>query len=610
MCGICGFLDPATTYDREQVIRTQAARITHRGPDDDGFHLDGDLHLGFRRLSIIDLAEGHQPLFNGDGSKVITFNGEIYNYRTIRDALTQRGHSFRTHSDTEVLLHAYDEYGAGMFDHVRGMFAFAVWDSRERELFLARDFFGIKPLYYAPLKDGFAWASEIKCLLENPQVKRELNLQGLASYLSFQYNPLDETMFEGIYKLPPAHYLRWKDGRCEIRRYWAAEFAPEEGRTFEDHVEELSAVLEDSVKAHMIADVEVGSFLSSGVDSSFVAASFGGQRTFTVGFDNAGYNEIDAALALAADLGVESHSKVITPTEYWDALSDIQWHMDEPLADPACVPLYFVSKVAREHVKVVLSGEGADELFGGYQIYNEPHGLRHLSRVPRTVRRGLGTLGDKLPKFYGQGYLHRGALDLSERFIGNAYQFRSDQVAALMNDQLAHPILPGDVTGPFYARTIGQDDATRMQHLDIHLWMVGDILLKADKMSMANSIEVRVPFLDKEVMKVAAKIPTKYRMDGTQTKTAFRAAAAAKLPRAYYERPKLGFPVPIRVWLKEQPWNGRVREAFASQTARDYFDVTMLGRLLDDHCAGVADNCRLIWTVFIFLVWHERYFGA
>ncbi len=609
MCGICGFIDPATSYDRAAVVRAQASRIVHRGPDDEGFHSDGDLHLGFRRLSIIDLHQGHQPLFNADGSKVITFNGEIYNYPAIREQLAGRGHEFRTNSDTEVLLHAYEEYGTSVFDHLRGMFAFAVWDSRERELFLARDFFGIKPLYYAPIPGGIAWASEIKCLLEHPAVRRELNLQGLASYLSFQYNPLDETMFTGIYKLPPAHYLRWKDGRYEIRRYWAPEFHPEVGRSFEDHVEELSAVLDDSVKAHMIADVEVGSFLSSGVDSSFVAASFGGQRTFTVGFENAGYNEIDAALALAAQIGVESHSKVITPTEYWDALSDIQWHMDEPLADPACVPLYFVSKVAREHVKVVLSGEGADELFGGYQIYNEPHGLRHLNRLPRSMKTGLWGAASRLPDFYGKNYVHRGTTALVDRFIGNAYQFRADQVARLMNAELAHPLTPQDITGPFYARSAGQDDATRMQHLDINLWMVGDILLKADKMSMANSIEVRVPFLDKEVMKVAAKVPTVHRMDGRQTKRVFRAAARARLPREYYERPKLGFPVPIRVWLKEQPWNARVREAFASPAATELFDTSLLRRLVDQHEAGVADNSRLIWTVFIFLVWHARYFG-
>ncbi|MEP7159625.1 MAG: asparagine synthase (glutamine-hydrolyzing) [Dermatophilaceae bacterium] len=610
MCGICGFVDPTSSYDREAVIRAQAERIVHRGPDDDGFHADGDVLLGFRRLSIIDLEAGHQPIFNADGSKVITFNGEIYNYRQVREQLVARGHRFRTNSDTEVLLHAYEEHGTEVFDHLRGMFAFAVWDSREREVFLARDFFGIKPLYYAPLKDGLAWASEIKCLLEHPEVRRELNMEALSSYLSFQYNPLDETMFTGIFKLPPAHYLRWKDGQYEIRRYWAAEFHPETGRTFEDHVEELSAVLDDSVQAHMIADVEVGSFLSSGVDSSFVAASFGGQRTFTVGFENAGYNEIDAALALAAQIGVESHSKVITPEEYWDALSDIQWHMDEPLADASCVPLYFVSKLAREHVKVVLSGEGADELFGGYQIYNEPHGLRHLSALPKSMRTGLWSAASRLPDFYGKNYLHRGTTDLVNRFIGNAYQFRTDQVRDLMNEPVEFPLTPQDITGPFYARTIGQDDATRMQHLDIHLWMVGDILLKADKMSMANSIEVRVPFLDKEVMKVAAKVPTIFRMDGTHTKRLFRAAARDKLPREYYERPKLGFPVPIRLWLKEQPWNGRVRDEFYAPAAKDLFDTSMLVRLMDEHQAGVADHSRLIWTVYTFLVWHARYFPA
>ncbi len=613
MCGIAGFIDNAPSYDRQEVAAAQARVIVHRGPDDEGFHQVDPITFAFRRLSIIDLGQGHQPIYNADRSKVIIFNGEIYNYKSLREKLVARGYQFATNSDTEVLLCAYEEYGPAMFDHVRGMFGFAVWDETKQELFLARDFFGIKPLYYAPIEGGLVFGSEIKSILQHPKVEKKLNYQALNSYLSFQYSPLTESMFAGIYKLPPAHYLLWRDGKQEITKYWAAEFAPEQGRSFDSHVEELAAVLDDSISAHMVADVEVGSFLSSGVDSSFVAASFGGQKSFSVGFEPGGtdhYNETEPALTLARQIGLQANSKIITAQEYWDSFAQIQYFMDEPLADPACVPLYFVNKLAREQVKVCLSGEGADELFGGYTIYNEPHGLRVGTALPRRVRRGLSAVADKLPDFYGKNYLHRAALDLPQRFIGNAYQFRTEHIKDLITFPVDNPLTPQEVTAPFYAMTEGLDDATRMQHLDIHTWMVGDILLKADRMSMAHSIELRVPFLDKEVMKVAAKVPAKYRMDGQHTKMVFREVAKSRLPQEYYQRPKLGFPVPIRVWLREQQWHSRVRDTLTTTSAGQFFNPTVVNALLDHHASGAQDNSRLIWTLYTFMVWHEQYFGS
>jgi len=610
MCGICGFIDPQSGYNREQIVENMMNKMAHRGPDDGGKHIGDPAFLGFRRLSIIDLSAGHQPIYNEDNTKAIIFNGEIYNYQEIRAVLVEKGHQFRTHSDTEVLLHGYEEYGTDLFKYIRGMFGFVIWDETTQTLFGARDFFGIKPMYYAPIGDGMVFASEIKCILEHPRVERRLNHQALYSYLTFQYSPLQESMFSGIFKLPPGHYFTFKDGKMDVQQYWSADFRhAEKERTMDDYCEELEAVLQDSVKAHMVSDVEVGSFLSSGVDSSYVAASFKGQNSFTVGFDHEGYSEVDEALRLAKQIGLKSHSKIISPEEYWEAIPKIQYHMDEPLGDPSSIALYFVSKLASEHVKVTLSGEGADELFGGYRIYQEPLSLQPMTNMPAFARNMVGTIARKSPvPFYGRNYLIRGSKDLTERFIGNANIFNEHDVRRLLKNPAENALSPMDITGPYYEKSKGFDAPTRMQHLDINLWMVGDILLKADRMSMANSIELRVPFLDRKVWDVAAGIPTEFKVNRHTTKVAFRNVAAKKLPPEYSSRRKLGFPVPIRVWLKDPQYSGRVREQFESATAREFFNTQELLQLLDDHFHGRVDNSRKIWLLYVFLVWFEQYF--
>lgn len=608
MCGLCGFT--GELVDRETYLRQMTEKIIHRGPDSDGFYTDADIAMGFRRLSIIDLGAGDQPLYNEDKTLILTFNGEIYNYKALRAELLEKGHIFVTESDSEVLLHGFEEWGEELLPRLRGMFGFAIWNTERKELFLARDPFGIKPMHYTRLADGrLVYGSEIKSILTHPDVKKEFNPAALDGYLSFQYSVPDETFFRDIYCLPPAHCLWYRGGEVTLHRYFDPTFTPDEDMTLDEAVEEIDRAFTDSVEAHRISDVEVGCFLSSGVDSSFVASYFGGQKAFTVGFDNGQhYNESNYAAELAKEVGIEHYVHIISEEEYWASLPKVQYYLDQPLADPSCVALYFVSKLAAEHVKVVLSGEGADELFGGYRIYHEPYSLRGYQRLPRFLRKFLAACVANLPDFKGKSFLLRGAQTLEERFIGNAKMFSEKEKARLLRDIPATD--PTEKTRAFYAKTAGQDDVTRMQYLDINRWMVGDILLKADRMSMAHSLELRVPFLDREVFKVASRIPVKHRIAAGTTKYAMRLAAERHIPASAAEKPKLGFPVPIRVWLREEKYYNTVKAAFTSPTAAQFFNTSELLSMLDAHFAGKKDNSRKIWTVYMFLVWYDVYFTA
>ena len=608
MCGFVGYLGGGETQLMAPVLERMADRIRHRGPDDADYYMDNDIALGFRRLSIIDLEGGRQPILNENKTKVLVFNGEIYNYRALREELIRLGHIFTTKSDSEVLLHGFEEYGAELLCKLRGMFAFVIWDKETKTLFGARDYFGIKPFYYAQMQNTFLFGSEIKSFVEHPHFKKELNERALESYLSFQYSPGTETFFKNVWKLPPAHYFIFKDGKIDIRRYWSPVFSAEEDKSLDYWVDEIEKVFDDSVKAHKIADVEVGSFLSSGVDSSYVACSADVDKTFTVGFDNGTkYNEISYAKELSERIPVKNFAKTITPEEFWGNFAKIQYHMDEPLADPSAAALYFVCNTAAQHVKVVMSGEGADEIFGGYNIYKEPLSVPLYDKIPFPVRRLIGRIAEHLPKRAGINFLIRRGKRLEERFIGNAYMFTEKERKRLLKIKTDAPS-PEALVKPFYDKVRDKDAVTKMQYVDMHAWMVGDILLKADKMSMANSLEVRVPFLDKEIMAVAERIPTKYRVNGENTKYAMRKAALRRMPEKWADKKKLGFPVPTRVWLTEDKYYGIVREKFLGETAEKYFDTELLLKLLDDHKNGKADNSRRIWTVYTFLVWYDQFF--
>ena len=606
MCGICGFT--GNLENKAVVLNNMMNKIIHRGPDSGGQHIDDGIALGFRRLSIIDLDHGSQPMYNEDGSIVITFNGEIYNHEELRADLIERGHVFSNRADTEVLIHGYEEYGEDILLKLRGMFAFVIWDKNTGALFGARDYFGIKPFYYGMINGEMVYGSEIKSILEYPTYQKQLNEEALENYLTFQYSVLPETFFKGIYRLMPAHCFTFREGNLNIRRYWEPKFEADESKSLEEWVEAIDQAMQDSIKSHKISDVEVGSFLSSGVDSSYVAACFHGDKTFTVGFDYDKYNEIDYAKALSEKIQIQNYSKLISTKEYWESIPHIQYHMDEPLADPSAIALYFVSQTAAKHVKVSMSGEGADEFFGGYNIYREPFALEPMQKIPKALRKAMARLVSAIPfRFKGKNYIIRASKDLEERFIGNAFIFDLKGRERILKSPTGRYDYK-TLTAPYYEKAVRLDDVTKMQYIDMHFWLIGDILLKADKMSMAHSLEVRVPFLDKEVFEVARKLPVRYKVNGQNTKFAMRQAAHRYLPDMVAEKKKLGFPVPIRIWLREEQYYKIVKEAFLSKAAERYFKTDELVWLLDRHKTGKEDNSRKIWTVYMFLVWYQTFF--
>ncbi len=608
MCGIAGFTSRRAEAEKQPILKRMTDAIAHRGPDGEGFYTDAQVALGHRRLSILDIEGGKQPMFNEDGSVVCVFNGEIYNFMELRKELTAAGHTFATdHSDTEVLVHGYEQWGRDLVTRLRGMFSFAIWDKKTGVLFCARDHFGIKPFYYYQNGENFMFGSEIKSFLEHPDFEKELNQEQLELYLSFQYSPGESTFFKGVKKLLPAHWLEWKDGEVTVQRYWEPRFEPEEGKDLEDWAGSIESAMKESVAAHKIADVEVGSFLSSGVDSSYMACLADVDKTFTVGFANKQYDETDYAKEFSQHIGVKNFSYRITPEEYWKNLPHIQYQMDEPLADAASVALYFVNREAAKQVKVCLSGEGADEFFGGYNIYKEPFTVSWYDHVPLPIRRALGWVAEKMPPVRGLNFLVRRGKPLEERYIGNTNLMGERQKKKLLKNYKGN-VVPTDLSQPLFAKTKGQDAVTRMQYTDLHLWMAGDILLKADKMSMANSLELRVPFLDRQVFETARHIPAEYRASHDNTKIAMRHAAMRSIPEKTADKKKLGFPVPVRAWLREEPYTQTVRTMLTGESAQKFFNVNELEKMLDQHVSGKRDNWRQIWCIFMFLVWYEEYF--
>ena len=608
MCGICGII--GETEGKEQVLLQMMRAIEHRGPDGRDMYTAKGAMLGFQRLSIIDLETGMQPMRNEDGSMALVFNGEIYNYRILKEMLMQKGHRFCSDSDSEVLIHGYEEYQKGFLDKLRGMFGFAIWDAKEETLFAARDYFGIKPFYYALIGNTLVFASEIKSILKVPEYHREVNEEALEQYLSFQYSVLPETFFKGIYQLLPGHYLYYANGELRTACYFEPSLRPEEKAGQERIFTEVKDVIGQSVKRHLVSDVEVGSFLSSGVDSSLVAAMSGCGRTFTVGFENEGslYNETTYAKEFANELKVQNHSKYITKEEFREAVPRVMYHLDEPSGDASAVALYFLAKEAAREVKVVLSGEGADEIFGGYNIYLEPKALKFLDWIPMKARKQIASLAEHLPRHMkGRNYLIRASQTLRERYIGNAYIFHPKERRRLLkNKECAQT--PEEFLEDIYDRITHLPDSDQMQSIDLKYWLPGDILQKADKMSMAHSLELRVPFLDKDVFAVARRIPHQMKTRHYTTKYVLRKAAKNYLPKQVSGKKKLGFPIPIRNWIKEEDWYCEMMELFTGDTADKYFHTEQLVKLLEEHRSGKEDNSRKIWTVYAFLVWYKIYF--
>ena len=602
MCGFVGFVDKAK--NKKKIIKDMADIIKHRGPDSDGYYVDDNFAIGFRRLSIIDLAGGDQPIYNEDNTKLITFNGEIYNYKEIKEDLIKNGHKFKTNSDTEVLLHGYEEYGAKLLNKLRGMFAFVIYDVKNNSLFGARDFYGIKPLYYYQNDNEFMFGSEIKSFLAHPDFKKELNRDMLKQYLTFQYSVLEDTFFKNVYKLRPGHYFEYKDGNLKIEKYYEIDLTSDNSKSLEEWKDIIRKELNESLKYHKISDVEVGSFLSSGVDSSIVATLSNVDKTFTVGYDNKKYSEIDYAKELSEKIGVKNISKKISKKEYFDKFSDIQYYMDEPLADPSAAALYFVANTASKHVKVALSGEGADEIFGGYNIYHEPFSVSWYYKIPYPIRACIGSLAYPFRNHPGFNFLVRRGKKLEDRYVGNAFIFEPNDADKILSYEDKRNFK--ELTKPFYDKTKNYDMVGKMQYIDFNFWLIGDILLKADKMSMANSLEVRVPFLDRVLISNVIGIPTKYKIVGNETKYAFRQVCKETLDPKWAEKKKLGFPVPIREWIKEEDIYNHIYKMFSE--ANEFFKPDRIIKLLEDHKNGKRDNSRKIWTIYTFLVWYQEYF--
>jgi asparagine synthase (glutamine-hydrolysing) len=604
MGGFCGFTGYAPD-DAKPILTNMLDTMAHRGQKVIEMYCQEALAMGFRSRAIEN--------FQDDAGRLaLVFYGEIYNQPELRALLEAKGHTLPDASCTQILLHMYAEYGVDMLTHLRGAFAFALYDTKADKLFCARDPFGVKPFYYMRTKTELVFGSEIKSFFPHPSFTPKVNTEALAQYLTFQYSVLNETFFQGVCKLPPGHYFVWEKGSMQLSRYNSHMFTPED-MPMEEAIDSIDNAVQDAVARSMHADDEetIGAFLSGGVDSSYVASLFskhGGKKTFTVGFDYQRYNETTHAKNLTDSLGIENISKIISTEEYWDSLPSIQFYMDEPLADPAAVAFYFACREAAQHVTTAFSGEGADEFFGGYNIYKEPLSLKYYTWLPLRLRKWLALAAQKLPRnLKGRNYILRGAKPVEARFIGNAYIFTPEERDKLLKTK---PIQsPMDITRPYYEQVKHEDDSTKMQFLDINLWLPEDILLQADKMSMAHGLKLRVPLMDKEVFKAASRLPVQYRVTKQETKVAFREAAARHLPPETAWRKKLGFPVPIRIWLREEDYYYRVRAYFISEVAEEYFHVDALLALLDAHYDSQQDNSRKIWTIYMFLLWHDEFFG-
>lgn len=602
MCGFTGFI--SNEKKKKTTIKKMSDRIAHRGPDGEGFYTDDMIALGHRRLSIIDIANGSQPMYNEDKNLIVVFNGEIYNYQDLKKELTN--HEFQTNCDTEILVHGYEEWGTDLPKKLRGMFSFAIWDKVNKTLFCARDHFGIKPFYYYQNDDVFLFGSEIKSFLEHPKFKKELNEELIPAYLSFSFTPTTETFFKGVNRLDAGHFLIFKENIITVQKYFELNFT-EEMDSYENYVDKIADVMRDSVEHHKISDVEVGSFLSSGVDSSYIVSLAKPDKTYTVGYDIPKYNEIDYAKDLTQRLKIKNTSKKITKEEYLKIIPDIMYYMDEPSSDPASVALYFVSNLAKKDVKVVLSGEGADELFGGYNTYKSYIELNWYNKIPFFIRHAIASICKLFPEVRGINFLIRRGERLEDSYIGVNRVFGNKEKKKVLNIPIT--LTDSEITKPIYEELKGQSDIVKMQAIDINFWLMKDILQKADRMTMANSLEGRVPFIDTEVYKVASKLPFTYKVTKENTKVALRDAAKKVIPNESYKKKKLGFPVPIRDWMRESDFYEEIKTTFETEVAAKYFNQEYIIKLLEDHKNKKKDNYRKVWNIYCFLKWYEVFFA-
>ncbi len=604
MCGIVGFAN--LKKNKKKSLDKMMDVIKHRGPDGRGIFTDDFVALGHQRLSIIDLSAGNQPMFNEDDKIVTVFNGEIYNYLELREILIEKGHVFKTNSDTEVLLHGYEEWNENLPNYLRGMFAFCIYDMNNNKMFLARDNFGIKPLYYTYMNGTFMFASEIKSLLEHEDFKKEFNEEILKAYLEFSFVPTNETFFKNVHRLDAGCSMTYVDEKINVNKYFKLSF-DETKKSFDDIVLDIEKEMKDSVDKHLISDVEVGSFLSSGIDSSYIVSLAKPNKTYTVGYDIPKYNEIDLAKDLTDKLNIKNKSKIISKEEYMNIIPKIMYHLDEPTSDPATVALYFVAQLASKDVKVVLSGEGADEFFGGYNYYRQSVDMGFYNKVPYFIRNLIAKFCKLLPEMKGVNFFIRRGEKLEDSYIGVNRNFSSKKAANILKNKYSLNAI--DVAKNVYEEFENESDIVKMQAIDINFWLMKDILLKADRMTMASSIEGRVPFVDKEMFKVGSSLPLEYKVTKENTKVALRKAAEKDIPNESFKKKKLGFPVPIREWLKDEDVYDEVKNVFNSENSKKFFKTKKIIKMLDEHKNNKKDNYRKIWTVYCFLKWYDVYFG-
>ena len=623
MCGIAGFITKTNDRSDERAAKLDAMCrvITHRGPDEQGTAIEGRAAMGMRRLSIIDLATGQQPIYNSDDTKLIVFNGEIYNYLELKKDLESRGHRFRTNSDTETIIHAYDEYGADCVNHLRGMFAFAIWDSREQSLFLARDRVGKKPLFYTVTADGtFVFGSELKVLLTHGGVTREIDHGALDSYLTFGYVPEELCIFRGVYKLEPGYFLIFKNGEIRTEKYWDFDYSQPSLDEPEDKIAgDLLEHLREAVEIRLISEVPLGAFLSGGVDSSAIVGLMSQAmdqpvKTFSIGFNEDSFSELKYARLAAEHFKTDHHEFIVTP-DLVNVVDDLVWHFDEPFADSSALPTYMVSKLAREHVTVVLSGDGGDELFAGYTRYVTDRKRSGLEHLPSSIRKNLmRPLSKALPNnMPGKNYLFNISLDAAGRYIDSISHFNGPKKRALYSEAVRNKMNGSFALGEKLYREIvassaSDDQVDNLLYLDSKTYLPGDILTKVDRMSMASSLEARSPLLDHKLIEYVTRIPSHLKLKGTETKYIFKKAIAALVPNEILHREKQGFGVPINEWINLQ-LKDRIREDLADRRTleRGYFDAKYIRLLLDEHSRGRRDHSHALWTLWMLELWHRKY---
>jgi len=624
MCGIAGFVDrwdsgqARPVEERAAILDSMCRIIEHRGPDDQGVTLDRGVALGMRRLSIIDLAGGHQPISGEDGSVSIVYNGEIYNFHELKDRLEAAGHQFKTHCDTETVLHGYEEFGPDCLKDLRGMFAFAIWDAKKQVLFIARDRAGKKPLYYSVTRGGsLIFGSELKVLLQHPDVEREIDPKALDAYFTLGYIPDPYSIFKNVKKLPPGHYLTFSEGRLDVKQYWDFNFNPSESLREEDYLEELRFLLDESVRLRLISDVPLGAFLSGGIDSSTIVglmARHSAQpvKTFSIGFHEDSYNELKYARMTAQKFGTDHHEFFVTP-EICSVVDELAWFMDEPFADQATIPNYVVSKLAREHVKVVLSGDGGDELFAGYTRYIVAQNRASFDLIPKTLRQGLGPLSKNLPHgTKGRNYLFNISLDPVSRYLDSVSTFTSLNRESLYTRDFRDLVgTEGYVSSLFRdlsAKVTTGEPLDRLLYIDSKTYLPGDILAKVDRTSMAVSLEARAPLLDHKLIEFVGQMPAKLKLSGLESKHLLKKAVADLVPHEILNRPKQGFGVPIQDWINRQ-LRSRIRESLTEPRSqqRGYVEPGYINVLLNEHERGRRDHSDGLWALFMLELWHRQF---